>query len=134
MIKSVKIFLNACFNSESCAQIDFADPEIVKLSLAVILWHVILSDGRITEKEIQNLFRFFQNEFKLSEQEVIALVAEMRNNTDDIERHIHNVEEQLNHSIHAKAILMNHVNSLIICDGTVASECAIFEKLRVRLI
>lgn len=130
MVKTIKEFISSCVNSIKCNEIDFNDPESVKLSLAMIMWHVILADGRITEKEIIKLFGFFQKEFALDTTQITTLIVDLKENSNDIKSHVQVIEQQLLNNISAKAILLNHVNALIICDGTADIECQVFEEIR----
>jgi len=115
MIKTIKELINTCIDKKTCSTIDFNNPDVARLSLAVIMWHVILSDGKITEKEIKNLFGFFQKEFEMTNGEIALLIGEVRENTPSIEEHVQLIEDEICSNIHAKSALLKHVNALIIC-------------------
>lgn len=134
MITTIKELINTCTDKQSCATIDFNQPEIAKLSLAVIMWHTILADGKITEKEMKHLFGFFQKEFEMTNSEITVLIDEVKENTPDIEDHIQLIEDEICSNIHAKSALLKHVNALIICDNIVDIEYVVFERIRSHLI
>lgn len=134
MIASIKEFLQTCFDPSVCKSLHFENSDMMKYSFAVIMWKVILSDDKITQKEINNLFRFYQNEFGLNDDETEMIVNQVRENSDLIELHVQNIENILKESLLAKAEFLKHVNALIICDGIVDIEYNVFEKIRNELI
>lgn len=134
MLNSVMDFFQECLLNESNFKNCVEDEESVKMSMAILMWSIIIADRIISENEIRELYAFFQNEFHMSDKEIDRLINDMHIASHDIVLHAEHISRVIAQNQSAKLNFMMHLTSIMRCDQINDSECRIFEKIRDQFI
>lgn len=113
---------------------DDSQHEMLKISLAVIMAHIILADGRVTKQEEKKVIDFFANEFDLDHEETNTLFQSIINRFSEFQEQMETLIRIIQNDIKTKALLLEHLNNLIICDGCTDSEYRVFETIRTAML
>ena len=105
----------------------------IEVAMAILLSHVIIADGKVSQQESENIKRFYAKEFKLTSTQTYKLFHEVEDNMDEIGESIDTIKTALKNDPASLAEILRHINNLILCDGCVNREYALFETLRVFL-
>lgn len=105
----------------------------IEIAMAILLSHVIMADGKVTMQESENIKQFYAKEFGLSSSQTHKIFREIEDNMNEIGESIDAIKEALKNDPASLAEILKHMNNLILCDGCVDREYALFETLRVFL-
>ncbi len=108
--------------------------ELIKDTLAVLMTHIMLADNKITKKENEKILGFFQQEFNMSSEETHELFNSIVENIGEFEVYLDALNRTLANDLTAKSRIMQHLNSLIICDGCIDAEYHVFETIKNSLV
>ena len=134
MLASLVKLLKSLQDNDSKIFDEGINHDAIKDTLAVLMVHVSMADKKTTEKENEKMLGFFQEEFNMSVSETHELFEAVVENIDELEKYIDRLNHLLSNDLQAKAKVLKHLNSLIICDGCVDAEYDVFETIRISLI
>lgn len=109
-----------------------ADSEVIHVALASLLYHIISADNVENSRE-KNEFRLIMaNEFKLSEQQIMALYRYVKTLKSDLTSDLLTVNDYLKDNPNLRMTFMRKLNQLIGVDGVDNEELNIFyEAMKV---
>lgn len=110
------------------------DDNKVKVALATLMCNIAHADNKITNLERDNVYSFFQHEFELSTQETKSLFAPLLEQTSVLDKEVEIITQALVDNMKLKAILLTHLNNLIICDGCKDIEYDVFSEIKNRFL
>jgi len=106
----------------------------IKNTIAVLMISVVNADDKITLEEQKKVLQFYKQEFNMNEQDTISLFESVKYDEMSIDATVQELQSFLNTDILAKAKVLQHLNSVIICDGCVDSEYTVFENIKLYLM
>ena len=109
------------------------EEEKIKDTMAILISHIIMADGKVTKEENEKVFAFFQNEFALEEKETRVLFTSIMDNLHEFEAQLDILTSTIKNNLHIKSEILRHLNNIIICDGCKDREYDVFETIRVSL-
>lgn len=134
MLASLARLLQSLKENDSRIFDEEINQDVIKSTVAVLMAHIIMADKKTTEKENEKVIGFFQQEFNMSTTETHALFESIVQNIDELEKYMDTLNDLLANDITTKARVLQHLNSIIICDGCVDAEYHVFEKIRDSLL
>lgn len=108
--------------------------DAIKNILAILIIDVVNADGISSPKEQTTILKFYKQEFKMDETETIALFNSVEDNDPELLASLSKLKEIFNDEPTAKAKVLEHLNSVILCDGCTDAEYHIFEKIKTFLM
>ena len=117
---------------ESEEEIDKSN-QILHISFAVVVFHVVRADGKETLQEQEKFVNIFTEYFDLDKERVAELYKFAVNLEGNVDEHLEVLKEKIAHVPSVKMKLMHEVNSLIQADGIDNREYVVFEKIREAL-
>jgi len=108
------------------------DDNKVKVALATLMCNIAHADNKITSIERDNVYSFFQQEFELSTEETKSLFAPLLEQSSILDKEVEIVRQALVDNMKLKALLLRHLNNLIICDGCENIEYDVFSEIKNR--
>ena len=111
-----------------------SNKKAIKNILAVLMIKVIYADTKITKKEQNAVLNFYKNEFGLNKEETIKIFNEVGHYETSFNEALLELQAILSGDSMAKAKALQHLNSIIICDGCTEEEYEIFEDIKSYLI
>jgi len=130
MFTSLKHWL-ATLDKES-QLFEHADSEVIHVALASLLYHIISADKVENSREKNEFKLIMTNEFKLSEQQTMALYCYVKTLKSDLKSDLLTVNYYLKDNPNLRMTLMSKLNQLIGVDGVDNEELNIFyEAMKV---
>jgi len=130
MFTSLKHWL-ATLDKES-QLFEHADSEVIHIALASLLYHIISADKVENSREKNEFKLIMTNEFKLSEQQTMALYRYVKTLKSDLKSDLLTVNYYLKDNPNLRMTLMRKLNQLIGVDGVDNEELNIFyEAMKV---
>lgn len=111
-----------------------SNKDAIKNILAVLMIAVINADQKVTQQEKKVIFDFFQLEFGIDEEKTIDLFSAVKYNNAEFNSSLTRLKAILDEDILAKAKALQHLNTIIICDGIVHEEYEVFDKIKEFLL
>lgn len=111
-----------------------SNKDAIKNILAVLMIAVINADQKVTQQEKKMIFDFFQLEFGIDEEKTIDLFTVVKYNNAEFNSSLTRLKAILDEDILAKAKALQHLNTIIICDGVVYEEYEVFDKIKEFLL
>ena len=110
------------------------DTQKIQNAMAILISHIIMADGKITQEENKKVLSFFQNEFNLEESETQKLFNAILDNLHEFQEHLDVLTQTIKSDSHAKHEILRHINNIIICDGCIDREYEVFEAIKASLM
>ncbi|QSZ42214.1 hypothetical protein GJV85_08840 [Sulfurimonas aquatica] len=109
---------------------DYKNIDAIKNMLAVLLIKVILADEKKSIEEEKKLLEFYQQNFQMSVDEVVKLFIEVKNDNREFDLELQKLDSIFEQDHEVKSKILHYINSVIVCDGIVDKEYAIFEEIK----
>ena len=104
--------------------------DAIKNTLAVLMIEVVNADKKVTSQERKKILDFFKLEFDMDENTTIDFFNLVKENDTEFNASLAELKSILVDDINARAKTLQHLNSVIICDGCVDEEYEVFESIR----
>ncbi len=104
--------------------------DAIKNILAVLMINVVNSDKKSTTKEQVKILNFYRLEFGMDKDSTINLFNSVEYDDTELNFRLAELKYILQNDTAARAKVLHHLNSVIICDGCVDVEYEIFEKIK----
>lgn len=120
--------LRSWFNSldQQCQLFDNADDESIHIALASLLYHIISADKLPSEREKHKFSLILQEEFGLSNHQVLSLYQYVQTLQTDFHDDLKTIDEHLQQKPYLRMTFMQKLIQLISVDGVTNSEMDIF--------
>jgi uncharacterized tellurite resistance protein B-like protein len=112
----------------------YSNKDAIKNILAVIMIAIVNADQKVTQQEKRKILDLFKLEFGIDEEETIDFFTAVEYNNTAFNSSLVNLKTLLNEDVMTKAKVLQHLNTLIICDGCVDEEYEVFDKIREFLL
>ncbi len=112
---------------------EFKDNDKLKISVAVLLCHIINADDIKSDKEINKFHKIFEKEFNTSKDESIAIYQKIKELNGELNNNIEQIHNELGDDAIVKGKIMQILNEMILSDGIEDNEYKIFEEIREKL-
>lgn len=112
---------------------EFQDNDKLKISVAVLLGHIINADNIQSEKEIIKFHEIFEKQFQSSKDESIVIYRKVQELSGELDNHIEQIKTELIDDAISKAKIMQILNEMILSDGIDDDEYRVFNEIREKL-
>ncbi len=133
MIKTIQEYAKIIMAEDIDGYENEMDAHATMFPIAVVMHHIMVADGIISEKERNLVVHYFQKEFALDEGETYALFDAVAELGEPLFTHLKSIRSKIDVKPAITASIFKHLNDLIICDGCEDSEYKVFEKARAVL-
>ena len=107
--------------------------DAIKNILAILIISVVKADQKHSIQEQKTVLDFFQNEFNMSTEETTEYFDSVVHNEEEFDKAKKELNDILNTDKSAKAMALQMLNEVIICDGCVDAEYVLFEEIKSAL-
>lgn len=111
-----------------------SNKDAIKNILAVLMISVVNADKKSSAKEQKKILDFYRLEFGMNKDTTIDLFNSLAHDNAELNSSLVKLKDILQNDAEAKAKVLHHLNSVIICDGCVDEEYEVFEKIKSFLI
>ena len=108
--------------------------DAIKNTLAVLMIKIINADKKVTKQEQDTVLTFYKQEFGMNEDSTVDLFNSIKYDDSEFLIALSLLESILSDDITAKAKVLHHLNSIIICDNSTDNEYEIFHDIKSYLI
>lgn len=105
---------------------EHVDSVVLHIALSSLLLHIIRADGVENDSEIHQFKFIMENEFKLSEQQIMSLYNHAKHLKSDLKSDLLTVKDSLKDNPNLRMTFMSKLNQLINVDGVNNEEINIF--------
>lgn len=112
----------------------FKEEDSVKVAAAVLLHDIIISDNKISSKEVEKFHSIFTTGFDVSQAESESLYKQAIALEDEFESHLEQISDHFKIESILKMNLIKVLNDMVLVDGIVDIEYERFETIKNALM
>jgi len=102
------------------------DDDAIHMALASLLYHVMSTDKRVTDREKHEFGKILREEFDLKDKQVARLFDQVKSLQSDIHDDLETIKHYLKENQRVRMRFMDKLNHLITMDGVKSEELRIF--------
>ncbi|WP_250657170.1 TerB family tellurite resistance protein [Alkalimarinus coralli] len=103
-----------------------ADEETIHIALASLLYRVIASDHRESDREKHEFADILRTEFDLNDAQIASLYKQAKHLNSSLATDLETIDHYLKQNPHLRMIFMKKLNHLISLDGVTSNEMEVF--------
>lgn len=124
MFESLKHWFESSGNENKL--FDHADDETIHIALASLLYRVIASDQKESDKEKHEFGEILRTEFDLNDAQIANLYKQVKQLKSNLIDDLKTIEHYLKHNPSIRMMFMKKLNHLISLDGVTSNEMDVF--------
>ena len=104
----------------------------VKLSVGVLLYHIIIADKKQSQKELDRFNQLFTDRFKETDKSIGAFMDQLMRLEGTLGVHVSIIKQHLADTGQNYLSIMNTLNEMIMVDGIDDREYRVFEEIKIK--